>query len=140
MIQPSPGPRYYQANDPVVLARARLGPRHGADGTEEADGVFACTIERLEGFDPGRVSAETIDALSAVLAEIDHRPSRPVQDRPPWNQIALEWRVQVRALYNGTNAAPSSRHYDPAFLRRNYRLLTNLNDVTRRHRLDENRS
>ncbi|WNG22757.1 hypothetical protein F0U62_00990 [Cystobacter fuscus] len=104
-LRATPGPRYWQPNDPVVLMHGESlsrGVRHGRDGRLQKDGLLACQL--LEG-----ISDESLDRLpleEALLGRIrqliDASPASQSGERAgfttwtqqPWNPFLLEWDVQ----------------------------------------------
>jgi len=110
-VRDTPGPRFWQAREPVVLiagAPARPTDRHGSDG------VLACDIFA------GATPDELIPArIGDVLAAVDGIAARRGADAPgfrawaaqPWNPIILEWEAEVFPVAAGGNLDPDDPTY-----------------------------
>jgi hypothetical protein len=142
-LKPSPAPRYWQPNEPVVLIADEAGSnivrptiRHGQDGRQRADGLLACTVLRV----PDKAAIEQhFDAIRKKISELKpplgkERIGFGVWKEQPWHPILLEWEVEVmplRGKYDDANLSarhPLSRNFDPKFITDNYILEENAVD------------
>lgn len=92
-------PRYWQANDPVVLLvdeALQPTPRHGEDGRLHPEGLLVCQIHALDN----RAIHEQEFALRAKIAALapnagEERIGFSQWTTPPWHPYLLEWAVEV---------------------------------------------
>jgi ketosteroid isomerase-like protein len=125
----TPGPRFWQPNEPVVLlsgAAAEPTDRHGQDGQLRDDGLLVCRM--LPGTDLKDVVPSNFDALTGMLEQI--RATAGAVSfafnewaENPWNPLLLEWEVEVfpvDTLLN--NLHPRSEGYTADFILGNYAL------------------
>jgi hypothetical protein len=95
-------PRYWQANDPVVLitgAAATVSPRHGQDGQ------LTCRIETLAA----DTVADALDALVALMptCSVDAASGCNHCHGEPWNPLILEWEVSFEGAPGTGGTIPS---------------------------------
>ncbi len=111
-----PAPRYWQANDPVILIEgnaAKATKRHGADGE------LTCTVVSLDDKKPAT------DFLSQVYEKINlklEQGQRATYKGRPWNPFALEWNVEFFPVKSHSNHADRFKKYDPDYITSNYEL------------------
>lgn len=119
----SPGPRFWEPNEPVVMLPSTHfeggeapQPRHGADG------VLTCAAVKRLDFDP-ILQGDTSWSIDRFLTasfwdENDHLVGR--SGGTPWNPVMLEWEVELRPLYEGGNqpskGAATGRRYATDFV------------------------
>ena len=126
-LKSSPAPRYWQANDPVVLIAGEAAnptSRHGEDGT------LACQLEIF--------SVAPLDEQLEVLAQVVDDLTKHKNDKEhhcceqPWHPFLLEWIVDVHPLTNQANFDSDSRTYKPTFIENNCQFADKKVDLTLR--------
>ncbi len=121
-----PGPRYWQANDPVVLIHgdaAKPGNRHGRDGTLTCD-LFEAPSTSGAPFTTattgGRANftklAEKVNQLLALPKSF----GLTIWSKQPWNPFILEWQAELFPLTNKGNLGEFVGNYSPDFIADNY--------------------
>jgi hypothetical protein len=119
----SPGPRFWQPNEPVVMlpsthfeAGEAPHPRHGADG------VLTCAaIEGLKFVPILKGDASwSIDRFLTASFWDENQHLVGFSGGTPWNPVMLEWEVELRPLDEGGNqsgnGASSGGHYATDFV------------------------
>ena len=120
------GPRYWEANEPVVLLTGdavKPSERHGFDGREHQEGLLVCQTFNTN-------SSNLKNQLSAILNQIKtYRPTDGKEkigfstwEEQAWHPFMLEWLVDVLPIHKCNNLSPGSRNYRPEFIQDNYRL------------------
>ena len=121
-LQTKGAPRFYDANDPVVLfvgEALETTKRYGQDGRARKDGLLGCVLLQ------GQNLAGLRTSLSALTTAINGRSDFTqiaVSERAtqPWNPLMLEWEVEVFPHEKGFN--PITRDYDTTYVQDNYDL------------------
>jgi hypothetical protein len=132
----TPGPRFWQPNEPVVLlsgAAAEPTDRHGQDGQLREDGLLVCHL--LPDTDLKNVVPSNFAAVAAALEQI--RASAGADSfafndwrQNPWNPLLLEWEVEVFPVEFENNLHPRSEGYTPDFINGSYTLGEDAVDLT----------
>ncbi|MCG8519555.1 MAG: hypothetical protein MI794_16320 [Pseudomonadales bacterium] len=123
-LKPVPAPRYWQANEPVILIAGEIAhetKRHGNDGE------LSCAVHSLSG-----------ERLEDALDEAVHKAFERAKDtatglhsccEQPWNPFLLEWEVRLhRSVQPEVSTDPSTgvrtrQHYSSTALGDTYRLI-----------------
>ena len=141
ILDPTPAPRFYQPNDPVVLLAGGIAQptdRHGEDGRRRKDGHLECHLLECDvavlrkGEDRHEVdtAAVALDTLANTLmtgleqdvpARIGFRRGRRSAAHP----FMLEWQVEIAPVRSGGNMPSIGRRFDPWFIRDNWSLGEN---------------
>jgi hypothetical protein len=132
-LKPTPGARYYQPNDPVVLLAGDVvkpSLRHGHDGRLRDDGLLECQllqtnveVQRLISENPGAVIA----GIDDIEKSDNDNFAFVTWTEQPWNPFLLEWEAEVFPVENESNLEPQTGAYSTDFIKDNFRL--NENDV-----------
>ncbi|MEK7726984.1 MAG: hypothetical protein AAB354_01160, partial [candidate division KSB1 bacterium] len=98
-------PRFWQANDPVVLLvedTLQPTPRHGEDGRLHPEGLLSCALYDLTNA-ALHEQAEALRAKIAALAPAtgEERIGFTKWTAPPWHPFLLEWAVDVSPVSTG---------------------------------------
>ena len=108
-LKPTPAPRYWQPNEPVVLlvdideaGKSKTvipTPRHGQDGRLRDDGLLECHTIKLSG----TAIEQHLEEIRAQISKL-----RPDKDKKrigfsewlqqPWHPFMLEWEVEVMPI------------------------------------------
>jgi hypothetical protein len=133
-LKQTPGPRYYQPNDPVVLLTGDVvkpSLRHGQDGRLRDDDLLECQLLQASGQNP------IPENLAAVTAKFDEIKNKGVENvafntwtEQPWNPFLLEWQAEVFPVESLGNLAPHTGVYDPHFIKSNFTLEENTVDFS----------
>jgi hypothetical protein len=115
-LKSSPAPRYWQANDPVVLIAGEAAnptPRHGEDGN------LACQIKSFAAIP----LEDQFETLAKIVADLTSQPGEEghLCCEQPWHPFLLEWVADVHPLKNRANVDSDSRRYKPEFIASNYK-------------------
>ncbi|HEX7317522.1 MAG TPA: hypothetical protein VF297_26715 [Pyrinomonadaceae bacterium] len=136
VLKQTPGPRFYQPTDPVVLMTgAAVEPtlRHGQDSAS-GEGTLACqlfvTDAAPEMFLPSSAAplVERVDRIETETAGAGFGFN--VWTGQPWNPFLLEWEAEVFPVESGGNLEPDSGRYAPEFISSNFTLIENDVDLT----------
>jgi len=146
-LEPKPGPRYWQPNEPVILLvddeagnyqTVKPTPRHGQDGRLNEEGLLECHKRRIAETEPERYFAQIRNFVQELkpkppIARIGFKQWR----HQPWHAFILEWDVEVmpiRGKYAETdnleNASqyPETRNYASDCITANYQFADNAVD------------
>jgi hypothetical protein len=134
-LKQTPGPRYYQPIDPVVLMTgAAVEPtlRHGQDSAS-GDGMLACQLFLTEAA-PDELLPNDAAPLLERVGQIETETAGEgfgfnVWTGQPWNPFLLEWEVEVFPVESGSNLEPERGAYLPEFINSNFTLLENEVDL-----------
>lgn len=118
-------PRYWQANDPVILfSGPAVEPalRYGGDGRLRDDGFLECwvTNQLAEGFKVSEVAKD--------LAIPEDKPSIAVKDwQTPWLPFILQWETKyepIQEIRSGKdNDATYKKNYESEFITTRFRFI-----------------
>ena len=137
VLKQTASPRYWQPNEPVVLAvgdAVTPTDRHGQDGT------LSCQLKEIEDiveFITGETS-EIIDTFNKL--NVDDNFAFSTWTEQPWNPFLLEWEAELFPVTNegnedesiegNNNLFPDDRSYASDFITSNYTLDENEPDLT----------
>lgn len=123
-------PRYWRANDPVVLLAETLGPnqsallrndRYATPGAEKIQEIKL--IENLVPDPSNFTFAEATAACALVREALKEEPLPGNADRTDiWNPIMMEWAVEYLPAYPKSNLATADRKYTVDYVRNLYEL------------------
>jgi hypothetical protein len=136
VLKQTPGPRYYQPTDPVVLMiGAGVEPtlRHGRDSAS-GDGALACQLFVTDN-SPEELLPNNVAPLVERVDEIETETAGEgfgfnVWTNQPWNPFLMEWEAEVFPVESGGNLDPERGAYLPEFIDSNFSLLENEVDLT----------
>jgi hypothetical protein len=117
-LRVTPGPRFWQPREPVVLIvgpAAEPSPRHGQDGILDAHLVPGMSAVDVTG-DGGDGLGSWLDGLAADDRGVS------LWTAQPWNPVMLEWSVEVFPSSFGNDLDPTSASYGPDVLTAAYTL------------------
>lgn len=123
-LQRTPGPRYYQPNDPVVLLVdpiVEATMRHGQDGRLNG-GFLNCLIQDLP-FNRSSANASSLVPLQTQLDTMAPSGTEAIgfetQTNRPWNPILMEWEALVDPLTPADFGGSANEKLEPGFIRNN---------------------
>jgi hypothetical protein len=134
----TPGPRFWQPNEPVVLlsgAAAEPTDRHGQDGQLRDDSLLVCHV--LPDANLKDVAPSNFTTVTGMLEQIRTAAGADsfafnVWRQNPWNPLLLEWEVEVFPVEFQNNLHPRSEGYTPNFIKGSYTLGEDAVDLTYR--------
>ena len=134
-LKSTPGPRYYQPNDPVVLLAGDVvkpSLRHGQDGRLREDNLLEChllpnaSIQDLNSGNPAVVNAKIDD----IKNKHGDNVAFSKWTEQPWNPFLLEWEAEVCPVESQGNLEPQTGTYQSNFIDKNFTLEENAVDFS----------
>ena len=124
ILQTKGAPRFYEANDPVVLFvgdALEATKRYGQDGRIRNDGLLGCVLLKGQNLASLR---NNLNTLTTTITGKNDFTQIAVTERTeqPWNPLMLEWEVEIFPHEKGFN--PINRSYEPTYIQDNYDLTT----------------
>lgn len=124
----TPGPRFWQPNEPVVLlsgAAAEPTDRHGQDGQLREDGLLVCHV--LSNTDLKSIVPANLSVITNLLEQIRGASETDsfafnFWTENPWNPLLLEWEAEVFPVESKNNLLPRSAGYTSDFISASYAL------------------
>jgi hypothetical protein len=137
-IRMAPAPRFWRANDPVVLfvenpsspqAAVLNNDRHVTPG--EAN-VVECKLLESPISNPENFSFDEAMKLFALVSSLfsNLKQTGNAQDNDIWNPFILEWEVEYLPVFAGSNQATNDRKYDQQYINQHYKLAETEPDLS----------
>jgi hypothetical protein len=129
-LRPVAAPRYWRANDPVVLFAENMtadqmpalrNDRHATPGASE---LVECQLVDSPLANPANFSFDEGMALFALVSELfENTPETGnAESAAIWNPFLLEWAVEYLPAIPGSNEESDARLYDREYVNRHYQL------------------
>lgn len=148
-LQPTPAPRYWHANEPVVMVIGDVAKFSNSPASEATKLPWTLwtppksgSMGQLENFFAGKkVNSETVNTLrdgltkqitTLINTESTQHPGHTVWQEQPWNPFLLEWEVAFYPAKNQIGFA-SSHTYSPGFIDTHYQLASDAIDLERQN-------